>query len=168
MRSEFQFFMSPEDEKSFLDFARKKHGLSIIGKWLVSNDCPEGAIQFLPSEFFDNDLTAGRISFATTDIDGNDIFHNGRAMLEKVYRSLRRQIQTHYSNKLIAYTDGLPSKYLYRNFWLGPSARIWLDTTPEACLRQFKGHSSVFVPGTTSATMLPHTEVQHPKPISVA
>lgn len=153
MRSEVQFFMSPEDEASFLEFAREKHGLSVDGQWLVSNECPECGIQFLPSRRFDNDLTAGRISLATTDLDGKDRFRNETATLEKVYRSLRRHIQKHYSNKLAAYTDGQVSKYVYRNLWLGPFARSWLDTMPEACLRQCKGHRSVFAPEATFAQM---------------
>ena len=148
MRSEVQFFMAPEDEASFLEFAREKHGLSVQGEWLVGDACPECGIQFQPSRIFDNDLTAGRISLATTDLDGNDRFQNETAALEKAYRSLRRHLQKTYSNKLAAYTDGQASKYVYRNLWLGPFARSWLDNTPEAYLRQFRGHRSVFVPET--------------------
>lgn len=146
MRSECQFFMSAEDKAAFLRFAQEKYGLAEDDGWLVSKACPKKTIQFEESRRSGEDLTAGRISLVTEDMDRNRLFPDEAPMLEKVYRGLRSYIRKTFNNKLVAYTGGQRSKYTYRNLWLGPQAEAWLAATPGATLRHGTGFHSNFVP----------------------
>jgi hypothetical protein len=140
--------MALEDEVEFLDFARSKFGLSADDQWLVSPTCPREGIQFLRSQRFGEELTAGRISLAT-HYGGVTRFTDEAPVLEKTYLALRRYIQKNFSNKLAAFKDGERSKFTYRNLWLGPHAHTWLIAQPEGLLKQGRGSRSNFVPECT-------------------
>lgn len=146
MRSECQFFMSRQDEESFLKLAYEKFGLACHGDWLSNADLPAQAIQFERSRQYDTVLTAGRIALATRDLDGAELYPSEGQALEKAFRGLRGYIRKHFNNRLAAYTNGQKSKHTYRNIWLGPDAQSWLAAVPGATLRAFRGASSNFIP----------------------
>src|SRR5215813_8757844 len=99
MRSQCEFFMSPEDEVAFLQFAAAKYNLGVHGNWLSNDALPPEGLQFLPSKRFDLDLIAGRISIATVDGASRSDSASMPAHLERVYRGLRSYIRKHFNNK---------------------------------------------------------------------
>ena len=141
MRSEFTFFMAPEDEREFLELVRRC-GLTREDRWLLSESVCSGQIQYLPSLQVGSVLTLGRISISTSTADSRE---TDRAA-SLAYQRLRRELRRTFSNDLVAYTDGVRSKYEYRSLWLGPHALAWLRRTRGASLRQAVGYRSNFVP----------------------
>ena len=152
MRSECQFFMSVQDEREFVEQAASAHSLAVAGEGHAAALIgPLGPIQFLRSELFGSTLTAGRIALATVGLDGEPLLSEEAApRLERIFRQLRRWLQTRYTNDLVAFSEALPPEQRkvirYPSFWLGPDARRWHSTHPDATLRQFRTGAVVFMP----------------------
>jgi hypothetical protein len=144
MRSECQFFMTPDDEAEFLAHAASTYQLGVTGTGLVcSLGASSGFIQYETSERFDLLLTAGRIALTTTGLDREPLFQpESAAVLERAYKGLRRWLQARYTNDLVGYSEFFPVGQRkvapVRYFWLGPHARAWLLHHPGAVLRQFR------------------------------
>ncbi len=157
MRSECQFFMSAEDEAEFIAHATTAHPLNLSSEGTISAlFCSHGSIQFLRSQRYGSTLTAGRIALATTGLDGECLFPDTAPSLERIYRQLRRWLQKHYTNDLVAYSEALPLErrkvVRYPSFWLAPHARSWLLSHADAVLRQFLTGTVVFMPSPSHAT----------------
>ena len=148
MRSECQFFMRPEDERVFLEFATGDLNLRFAGSGSIASlESDFGSIQFLRSEQFGMTLTSGRIAIATTGFSLEYDSVNA-PKLEKAYSTLRRWVQARYSNKLVCYSEYFPEGQRVTNktrvFWLGPHEKGWLQTEPTSELRQFHTGAVVF------------------------
>ena len=150
MRSECQFFMASQDEREFVVHATSVHQLHVTGDThIVSLRCSFGDIQFERSQQFDSILTAGRVALATTGLDRESLVPSDTAPhLERVYRQLRRWLQTRYNNDLVCYSEFFPVGQRkvdrVRSFWLGPHAQQWLETSAGAVLRQFRTGRVIF------------------------
>lgn len=158
MRSECQFFMSVQDEREFIEHAASTHSLAVAGRGHVAAlTGPLGSIQFLRSELIGSTLTAGRIALATVGLDVEPLLSEGAApRLERIFRQLRHWLQTRYTNDLVAFSEALPPEQRkvirYPSFWLGPDARRWLLSHPDATLRQFRTVAVIFIPLELHAT----------------
>ncbi len=157
MRSECQFFMCAEDEAEFITHATTSHPITYTCEGRIAAfDSPLGSIQFLRSYLHGSILTAGRIALATTGLSGECLFPGTAPELERIYRQLRRWLQKHYTNDLVAYSEAFPigqrKVVRYPSFWLGPHSRTWLLTHPGAVLRQFHTGAVVFVPSSYHPT----------------
>lgn len=142
--------MTEGDEQEFVEYVTRTHGVSVTGEGHIADfECAHGRIQFLRSQRFDLVLTAGRIALATTDRDGHSLCPDSAPALERIYKQMRRWLQTRYNNRLVCYSEffpvGLRKVQPARMFWLGPQAQRWLDTEPHALLRQFRDGRVVFV-----------------------
>jgi hypothetical protein len=144
MRSEFQFFMAPQDQKDFLEFALPYiHEIDKSSKiyWkLFLEDC---YIQFEPSRILDGNLISGRIAIATHGLDKEATCKNPDDA-EKVYRKYRNWLKKRYSNKLSCYNIHKPeSKQESKHFWIGPNAVEWKQKN-DGLLKQFPNGFVVF------------------------
>ena len=151
MRSQLQFFMFPEDETEFLDYATREVRLRLGGDGRItySLEAHGGEIQFARSARFDLTLTEGGIALATTSHEGEYyISQQAAKKIEADYNRLRRWLKARYTNKLVSYAEYIPlterAPSPTRQHWLGPHAREWLRSNPDATLRQAKGYRVVF------------------------
>lgn len=152
MRSECQFFMSSQDESQFVAHATSTDSITVTGNGAIAAlTSPFGSIQFCRSELFGSTLTAGRIALATTGLDGEPLLPvDNASSLERIYKQLRRWLQTRYTNDLVAYNESFPPEQRkvvrYPSIWLGPDARNWISSHADAKLRQFRTGHVVFTP----------------------
>jgi hypothetical protein len=149
MRSECQFFMAEKDEEEFVDYATLTHSIRVTGEGHITDfQGSHGDIQFLRSQRLGSVLIAGRIALATTDLDGHSVYPDSAPALERIYKQMRRWLQTRYCNRLVCYSEFFPvgqrKVQPARMFWLGPHAQRWLETEPLAVLRQFRDGRVIF------------------------
>lgn len=144
MRSEFQFFMTEEDQLDFLEFAEvyiDKIDKSPKAYWkLLVNDC---YIQFEPSKFHNNDLISGRIAIATHGLDKEPTCSYGTEA-EKIYKKLRNWLKKTYTNKLLCRNINIEgSSQVSKHLWIGPRAKKWKQKNL-GLLKQFPSGFAVF------------------------
>jgi len=121
MRSEFQFFMSENDETEFVSsFASLADALkreSDTQWWFCIGDC---RVQFLRSKLSDDQITLGRIAVAT---HGTGEACSRGPLVEGLFKKMRTWLKKRYTNRLMAENIEIPgSATSYRLFWLGPDA----------------------------------------------
>jgi hypothetical protein len=92
-------------------------------------------------------MTEGRLSIATTDLDGNIIRPRTAEKVQRHYNTLRRFIKRHYTNNLVCYDQDDPLSAMdVKDLWLGPEAAKWLAASKRRVLRQIDGVNTIFAP----------------------
>ena len=143
MRSEFQFFMTADDEDEFVSFAEKMSDSvdrdSDIQWFFLVGDC---RIQLLRSRIQGGDLISGRISIATT---GFGLSYDSGADGERVYKRLRSWLKKTYSNNMTCRNVNIENSIMeIRNFWMSPRVFQLLRDDPTVILKQSVGGFVVF------------------------
>ncbi|MEW6305801.1 MAG: hypothetical protein AB1705_20170 [Verrucomicrobiota bacterium] len=141
--------MAERDDEEFVDYATRTHSIRVTGDGSIADfQCSHGDIQFLRSQRFGGILTAGRIALATTDLDGHGLYPDSASALVRIYKQMRRWLQTRYCNRLVCYSEFFPvgqrKVQPARMFWLGPHAKSWLEKEPDSVLRQFRDGRVIF------------------------
>lgn len=99
MRSQFQFFMTTEDEPEFVSIAEEMsddiYRRSNFLWFLRVGDCP---IQLLRSRVQDGELISGRIAIATTG--PKTTTYKSAIEGERAYKRLRNWMKKSYSNEM--------------------------------------------------------------------
>ena len=145
MRSQFEFFMTGEDEKEFLSMAG---GLTDSidrqsdTQWhFLVGDCP---IQFLRCELHSNEFISGRIAIATSGFGIS--WESGNAG-EKAYKRMRNWLKKSYSNKMTCRNIHIESSTMeLKNFWYSHRVADLHSRNPDLALKQVPGGYVVFEP----------------------
>lgn len=145
MRSEFQFFMTAEDEGEFVSFAKELSDRIEKGsdtEWFFwIGDC---SVQFLRSRIRLSELISGRIALATS---GFGLAFNSAADGERLYKHLRAWLRKSYSNELTCRNIRVEnSKMEIKNFWVSSRVIALLRQEPGLSLKQIPGSFVVFEP----------------------
>lgn len=143
MKSELQFFMSSADEDEFVSMAKELSdsiNKESDSQWhFMVGDCP---IQFLRSEQYGNELSAGRISIMTT---GFYVHYRSSKSAESIYKKMRKWIKTRYSNDLVCRNINIKgSEMKVRYFWVGPYVKQAIEPNKPLVLTIFKNSPVVF------------------------
>jgi len=142
MRSALYFFMLENDENEFITNFEKECDFldkSTNFQWFFNvGDCP---IQYYRCKKFNNILTAGRISIATT---GFDLNYKSSKLAEKKYNMMRRWIKNIYSNKMTSRNVNIEnSTSIINDFWVSQTVINEIQNS-SLILKQFKDGYVVF------------------------
>lgn len=145
MRSEFQFFMTAEDEAEFVSFAEEladRVDRESDTQWFfVIGDC---SVQFLRSRIRRRELISGRIALATS---GFGLAFDSAADGERLYKRLRAWLKKSYSNDLTCRNTRIEnSKTEIKNFWVSGRVVAFLRQEPDLSLKQIPESFVVFEP----------------------
>ena len=137
--------MSEEDHSALDTLLESIEGVELKrGRKYVEILYMGGFIQYVRSELIDGVLTSGRISIATTDLDGEYNYESFQE-IEKLYKKLRNWLKIRSTNKLLCFSEktGRSSIMPVKNFWLCEGAEK-LITTDGIRLKQFISTYAVF------------------------
>jgi hypothetical protein len=143
MRSEFQFFMTPDDESELVEVAQKM--IDSIDRdsdiqWLFRvGDSP---IQLLRSYIRNGELISGRISIATS---GFGIDYKSGSDGESVYKRLRSWLKKTYSNGMTCRNVRIDNSRMdIRCFWVSPRVIRLIQADSSLTLKQVPKAPVVF------------------------
>jgi hypothetical protein len=145
MRSEFQFFMTAEDEAEFVLFAEplaeRLERASDTQWFLRIGDC---AVQFLRSRLHRGELISGRIALATS---GFGLCCKAADECERLYKRLRSWLKKSYSNRMTCRNIRIKnSRMAIRTLWVSPRVLELLRHDPSITLKQIPEAFVVFEP----------------------
>lgn len=138
MKAELQFFALPEDVEALLENVRDKvdsvdelDSQQGVMK-LVIGECE---IHLKASKVQEDMLLVGSVSINTGPVD-DPCKDQERA--KSVYRSLRKWVKKHYSNRLYSYyLEGDKREAAARNHWASPAALDWKSRVSERVFKLY-------------------------------
>ena len=129
MDAEIRFFMTPEDEATFINFAQKHIDEVVMTdspkQRFIVGDCE---LLFTPTQSEGNTLYSGVLEIRIDATDENSCKNQMRANMS--YKKLRNWIKKNYWSRL-AFLNKRDQLAPSRIHWLAPEAKIWKESDPE-------------------------------------
>ncbi len=132
MKAELQFFALPDDIDEMLAVVRDEVDAIEDGGRLRIGECD---IQLTAGAIQGDHLLVGSVAINTGPVDEPC---KDQEKAKAVYRSIRKWIKKHYSNRLFSYQlEGNRKETAARNHWISPAAVAWKKEAPARLLKLY-------------------------------